>query len=61
MRSTAIFVFTTLFLLSEVVAAQEQKIDSSKPTNFYPLLDNSFEYNSRDEGGNLAGYRAQFI
>ena len=41
------------------VAAQE--VDASKPTNFYPLLDNSLEYNSRDAGGNLMGYRAQVI
>ncbi len=38
-----------------------QEVDASKPTNFYPLLDNSLEYNSRDAGGNLMGYRAQLI
>lgn len=41
--------------------AHAQEIDASKPTNFYPLLDSSFEYNSRKMGGNLLGYRAQFI
>ena len=35
--------------------------DASKPTNFYTLLDNSLEFNSRDAGGNLLGYRAQLI
>ena len=41
--------------------AQDQPIDASKPTNFYPLLENNLEYNSRDTGGDLAGYRAQLI
>ena len=40
---------------------QAQEIDASKPTNFYPLLDNSIEYNSRETGGSLFGYRAQLI
>lgn len=38
-----------------------QEVDASKPTNFYPLLDNSLEYNSRESRGNLMGYRAQLI
>jgi hypothetical protein len=42
-------------------SAHAQDIDASKPTNFYPLLDNSVEYNARDTGGNLFGYRAQII
>jgi len=41
--------------------ASAQEVDASKPTNFYPLLDNSLEYNKRDAGGNLMGYRAQVI
>lgn len=40
-------------------SAQAQQVDASKPTNFYPQLDNSLEYTSRDTGGNLFGYRAQ--
>jgi len=61
MRNTGSLVFSIIFCLSGLLAAQDKKIDSSKPTNFYPLLDNSFEYNSRESGGNLVGYRAQFI
>jgi len=61
MRNTFILVFTLLFCFSGLLAAQDQKIDSSKPTNFYPLLDNSLEYDSRESGGNLVGYRAQLI
>ena len=38
--------------------ATAQEVDASKPTNFYPLLDNSLEYNARETGGNLMGYRA---
>lgn len=41
--------------------AAAQEVDASKPTNFYPLLDNSLEYNSRDASGNLMGYRAQLM
>ena len=50
------------FLLSSTVSllAQEE-IDASKPTNFYTLLENNLEYNSRDNGGNIFGYRAQLI
>jgi hypothetical protein len=29
--------------------------------NFYTLLENNIEYNSRDNGGNIFGYRAQLI
>ena len=44
-----------------IAGAKAQEIDASKPTNFYPLLDNSLEYNKRESGGNLFGYRAQLI
>jgi len=44
-----------------IASAEAQDIDASKPTNFYPLLDNSLEYNKRESGGNLFGYRAQLI
>ena len=36
---------------------QAQEIDASKPTNFYSLLDNSFEYSNRPDE-NVYGYRA---
>ena len=42
-------------------AKQDQEIDASKPTNFYTQLINNFEYNSRKVGGNIFGYRAEFI
>lgn len=53
----------TLMGLTPVAAgpAAAQQVDASKPTNFYPTLDNSLEYNKRDAGGNLAGYRAQVV
>ena len=47
--------------LAQGVLDSNNEIDASKPTNFYTLLDNSLEYNSRDMGGNLIGYRAQLI
>lgn len=40
---------------------QDQAIDASKPTNFYTQLFNHIEYNSRKTGGNLFGYRAEFL
>jgi hypothetical protein len=42
-------------------AQEEPEIDASKPTNFYPLLGNNLEYNARESGGDLWGYRAEFI
>ena len=42
-------------------AQEEQQIDASKPTNFYPLLGNNIEYNSRETGGDRWGYRAELI
>jgi len=49
------------FGTTTVRPASAQEVDASKPTNFYPLLDNSLEVNSRDAGGNLMGYRAQLM
>lgn len=46
-----------VFALFVAEPCRAQEVDASKPTNFYPLLDNSLEYNSRDAGGNLIGYR----
>ena len=37
--------------------AQEAEIDSSKPTNFYSFIDNTFEYQRVDEETSLVGYR----
>ena len=51
-------VLATLALAGSVGIVRAQEVDASKPTNFYPLLDNSLEYNARDEGGDLFGYRA---
>ena len=39
-------------------AGAGETIDSSKPTNFYSLLENNFEASWRKERGNLYGYRA---
>ena len=41
--------------------ATAQEIDASKPTNFYTQLANNLEYNGRDAGGNIFGYRGEFI
>ncbi len=54
------FVLVVL-IIGTSVSLKSQEIDASKPTNFYPLLDNSLEYNKRDAGGNLMGYRAQLM
>ena len=48
-------------LMAQPALAQEQEIDASKPTNFYPLLGNNLEYNSRETGGDIFGYRAELI
>ena len=37
--------------------AQEAEIDSSKPTNFYSFIDNTFEYQRVDDETSLVGYR----
>jgi hypothetical protein len=38
----------------------EEKIDASKPTNFYTQLDNTLETTSRKGGATTYGYRAKF-
>jgi len=38
----------------------QDEIDASKPTNFYSMLDNTFEYSSQP-GQNLLGYRGKII
>ena len=53
-----LLIFSLLFFSIKLTA---QEIDASKPTNFYTLLENNIEYNSREMGGNLIGYRAQLI
>ena len=52
-----------VFLLAPwfVQAQDEQQIDASKPTNFYTQLINNLEFISRPAGGNLFGYRAEFL
>lgn len=37
------------------------EVDASKPTNFYTQINNQFEFNSRNFGGNIMGYRPEFI
>ena len=48
-------VIMTTIICSNVLA-QGQEVDSSKPTNFYSLLDNSLEYSNRPNE-NVYGYR----
>lgn len=47
--------------LALVTPATGEEIDASKPTNFYTQLNNNLEYNSRDSGGNLIGYRGELL
>ncbi len=55
-----LFAFVGIFVLVVPAATPvfAQEVDASKPTNFYPMLDNSGEFNKRDTGGNLVGFRA---
>ena len=48
------------FSLTACLYAQEEKIDASKPTNFYTQLYNHLEYDKRKTGGDVMGYRAEF-
>ena len=62
-RSAALSIVTLASISIGIAAScprdlRAQEVDASKPTNFYPLLDTSLEYNSRDAGGNLFGIRA---
>ena len=47
--------------LSMTSLAQNDSIDASKPTNFYTQINNQIEVNTRKSGGNIYGYRAEFI
>lgn len=53
---TVILVFASLGLYG-----QDAEIDASKPTNFYTQLYNHLEYDSRKSGGDVMGYRAEFM
>lgn len=58
--------FTLMVLSISLVQAQSQEadtteIDASKPTNFYSQINNQLEYNSRKVGGDITGYRAEFM
>ena len=50
-----------VFAISSIINAQEnqEKIDASKPTNFYSFLDNTLEYTSTP-AGSIFGYRGVF-
>lgn len=55
-------IYLLLILMSVSVSAQSnepQEIDASKPTNFYSLLDNTFEI-AASENQNVMGYRGKF-
>jgi hypothetical protein len=50
-----------MVLILTGVQAEAQEVDASKTTNFYTQLSNNLEYNARENGGDLFGYRAEFI
>ncbi len=50
-------ILVACLLAGSTALAQEAEIDSSKPTNFYSFLDNTFEYQRVDEETSLVGYR----
>lgn len=54
-------IIPVLLLFVTLVSGQEkeEKIDASKPTNFYSLLDNTIEY-QKTPGANIFGYRGKF-
>ena len=58
MQTCLAALLTAFGLAACVSGAAAQEVNASKPTNFHPLLDNSLEYNSRQAGGDLMGYRA---
>jgi len=61
MKIISYLIFICLILLSETLFAQdgdEPEIDASKPTNFYSLLDNTFE-NASSPNQNVTGYRGK--
>lgn len=53
----------TLFavICASVVYGQSDSIDASKPTNFYTQLYNHLEIESRKNGDNVLGYRAELM
>lgn len=58
---TVVVIFSCLMLVWSVVSslsAEEQGIDTSKPTNFYSFVDNTVEYNSQPNQ-NRYGYRGK--
>ena len=55
---TILITLSLLFSIVAVRAQEVQEIDASKPTNFYSFLNNSLEFTSRQNKGNLVGYRA---
>ncbi len=52
---------TFLFLLLLCVGYAQEAIDASKPTNFYTQINTQLEYNARESGGNIIGYRGELI
>ncbi len=49
-----------VFAIKTLGIAQDEQIDASKPTNFYSLLDNTFE-NTSSPGQNVFGYRSKIM
>ncbi|MBN1199527.1 MAG: hypothetical protein JXA23_09265 [Bacteroidales bacterium] len=62
MKKMACIVILSVLTGSGFLFSQDDKpIDASKPTNFYSLVDNTLEFISRGEGGNLFGYRGKLV
>ncbi|MBB6462541.1 hypothetical protein [Flammeovirga kamogawensis] len=55
------FICLVFLLLSNILFAQDEEIDASKPTNFYTQLYNHLEYNYSKDGPDTFGYRAEFM
>lgn len=55
-----ILILAVIFSINSLALAQDQQIDASKPTNFYSLLDNTFE-NTNSPGQNVFGYRGKLM
>lgn len=57
-KSLILLPFVFLIFGITIRAQETNQIDASKPTNFYSYMNNSLEFTSRQNNGNLIGYRA---
>lgn len=56
---TQLIIVLFLLITGNIIHAQDQEIDTSKPTNFYSFLDNTLEY-ANQPNQNVYGYRGNF-